>query len=221
MLTPDDENTEDIEKEAKKLLELLGDFEIEFRLNDEEAILFYIAGFCAASEVKNLTCESCTPLFAKSKNTPIYEFEEDLGDFGHMKEEFLNQINRGGLFTPSDAMYILVLFARQLNKKIFDKGEIQKYFFECKNQRAVFTACFELKLRSDDATAAILEQTCEKSHKFSEHIKSIGRRVFNTMSKNFCSEQASKIHESRKRKPKDPKESPAARKIMKLQHESK
>ena len=213
LLKPD-ERSEDTEKEAKKLMEMLGDFEIEFRVNDEEAILFYIAGFLACSEVKGLSCEKCTPLFAKSKNTPIIDFSDDLGD---KKEEFLKQINRGGLFTPSDAMYILVLFARQLFKQIFDRMEKQDYFMSLKSQREVYKECFVLKLQSDKSTAAILEQECENSHKFSEHINSIGHRVFNTLSKNFVEEIKSKIHEDKKRKPKgDPKTDPTARKVLKL-----
>ena len=208
------ERSEDIEKEANKLMEMLGDFEIEFRVNDEEAILFYIAGFLACSEVKALSCESCIPLFAKSKNTPIIEFSEDLGV---KKEEFLYQINRGGLYTPSDAMYILVLFARQLFKQIFDRMEKQDYFMSLKSQREVYKECFVLKLQSDESTTAILEQKCENSHKFSDHIKSIGNRVFNTFSKNFIAEIMNTVHEERKRKPKDnPKTDSAARKVMKL-----
>ena len=214
LLKPD-ERSEDTEKEAKKLMEMLGNFEIEFRVNDEEAILFYIAGFLAASEVKSLSCESCTPLFAKSKDTPNIDFSDDLGV---KKEEFLYQINRGGLYTPSDAMYILVLFARQLFKQIFDRMEKQDFFMSLKSQREVYKECFVLKLQSDESTAAILEQKCKNSHKFSDHIYSIGNRVFNTLSKNFVEEIKSKIHESKKRKPKgDPKTDPAARKILKLQ----
>ena len=217
LLKPVD-SSEDIEKEAKKLLELLGDFEIEFRINDEEGILFYIAGFLACSEIKTLSCESCTDLMAKSKNAPNIDFEG--ADFdvelGDRKAEFLDQINRGGLCTPTDMMYILALCARALRKKIFDEGEIQKHFLNLKNERAVFTACFVLKLQNDETTAAILEQKCENSHPFSEHINSIGHRIFNTMSKNFVGEIKSKIHEGRKRKQKNPKESSAAKKINKL-----
>ena len=156
-----------------EIWEAFSDFEIEFRVDDGEAILFYIAGFLACSEVKALSCESCIPLFAKSKNTPIIEFSDDLGV---KKEEFLNQINRGGLYTPSDAMYILVLFARQLFKQIFDRMEKQDYFMSLKSQREVYKACFVLKLQSDESTTAILEQKCENSQKFSDHIKSIGNR---------------------------------------------
>lgn len=214
--------TEDTTKEAKDLLTLLGfDFEVEFDVKDEQAILFYIAGFLAFSELKKISCEFCICLFAKSKDAPTIDFDNEIGDLEYLKAEFLEQINRGGLCTPSDSMYICVLYARQLFQKIFDKGEIEKKFLSFKNQRNVFTACLELKMQYDSNSAAILEQTCQcpDPHKFSERIKSIGDRVFNTFSKNFISEINDKIHQSKKRKDtgNDEKANPVQKKIKKLQ----
>ena len=112
---------EDIEKEARELLTLIGfDFQIDFDIKDEQAILFYIAGFLSFRELSKIKCESCISLFAKSTKAPEIKFE-DAADFNQYRAEFLAQINRGGLCTPSDAMYICALYARQLNLKIFDK----------------------------------------------------------------------------------------------------
>ena len=66
-----------------------------------------------------MVVEKETLLFIKSKETPDIVLDEDLSD---TKADFLEKINRGGLFTPSDALYICVLYARQLFKKIFDKA---------------------------------------------------------------------------------------------------
>ena len=146
-------------------------------------------------------------------------------DFGDKREEFLEMVNRGGLYTPSDAMYICTMYAYQLFMKIMDEGEIQKKFLSFQCQRSVFTACLELKMNYDSSSLAIMEQTCqdtEKPHKFSDQISSIGQRLFNTFSKNFVGEKESKIHEDKKRKHKgDTKESSSERKIAKLQHFSK
>ena len=173
------------------------DFGSEIDVGDEEGILFFIAGFLSKSEIKKLSCESCTQLFIKSRETP----EIDIGDLGDKKEEFLDQINCGGLCTPSDLLYVCVLHARQLFKEIFDKGEIEKKFLEFENPRSVFAACFELK--------------------FSGKIKSIVTRIFNIFSKNFTAELNDKIHMERKRSQKaDSKENSASRKIKKLQSES-
>ena len=76
-----------------------------------------------------------------------------------------------------------------------------------------------LKKTKDTNSAAILEQTCklEVPHKFSDRIKSIGDRVFNTFSKNFVSERKDEIHASRKRNgTRYDKESKADRKTKKL-----
>ena len=77
---------------------------------------------------------------------------------------------------------------------------------------------FEMKMKNDENAAAILEQTCDNSHKFSERIASIGGRVFNTFSKNFIAEINDKVHASKKRVSQESdKKSSAARKIRKLQ----
>ena len=215
---------EDIEKEAKELLTLIGlDFLIDFDVKDEQAILFYIAGFASFGELKKISCESCVSLFAKSRNAPNIQFDNDGEDVGNYRAEFLKQINRGGLCTPSDSMYICALYASQLFQKIFDKGAIQKTFFDFKNPRNVFAACLEMKMRYDTNSAAILDQTCQdkEPHKFSERIKSIGDRFFNTFSKNFVSEVKDKIHQGKKRKIKgDDKECPLAKKARKLTNDS-
>ena len=123
----------DIAKNAKELFALLDiDFEIEYIVNDEEGILFYIAGFLSKAELKRLSCASCKSLFAKSTDTPQIHLDEDLGD---SQQNLLEEINRGGLCTPSDAIYIYVLYARQLYKRIFDKGDIEKKFLSTHNQR--------------------------------------------------------------------------------------
>ena len=202
--------------EAIQLLSHLSfEFGSEFNVDSEGGILYFIAGFLARAEVKRVKCESCASLFCKSKDTPEIELDNDLGD---SKEKFLEQINRGGLFTPSDLLYVCVLHARQLYKEIHDKGGVEKIFLQMSNQRDVFSACFELKLKSDDNASDILDQTCKDGHKFSERIKSIGARIFNIFSKNFIAELNDNIHADRKRKEKaDEKKSPSARKVKKLQ----
>ena len=80
-----------------------------------------------------------------------------------------------------------------------------------------------MKMRYDTNSAAILDQTCQdkEPHKFSERIKSIGDRFFNTFSKNFVSEIKDTIHQGKKRKIKgDDKECPLAKKARKLTNDS-
>ena len=72
------ERSEDTKKEAKDLLTLIGfDFKIDFDIKDEQAILFFIAGFLSFGELKHISCESCIPLFAKDKHkAPKIQFVE-------------------------------------------------------------------------------------------------------------------------------------------------
>ena len=212
----------DIQEEERKFLELLTfDFGTEFKVGDEEGILFFFAGFCARSEAKNLKCESCVALFVLSKDVPNINFDAAcFGDnLGESRAKFIAQINRGGLFTPTDALYVCVLHARQLYKEVFDKGEIEKKFLDLENPQHVFSAMLEMKMKNDPNAVAILDQSCVNSHKFGERIKSIGDTVFNTFSKNFTQEIMDKENKKRKRNKKDPKDS-SARKIRKLQNDT-
>ena len=156
----------------------------------------------------------------KAPKIQFLDGENNVENF-NFREEFLKQINRGGLCTPSDSTYICALYARQLYQKIYDKGDIQNMFMGFKNQRNVFAACLEMKMQYDVNSAAILEQTCkrEEPHKFSDRIKSIGDRAFNTFSKNFVTERNDEINASKKRDKSKGKENPAERKAKKLKGE--
>ena len=79
-------------------------------------------------------------------------------------------------------------------------------------------------MQFDTNSAAILAQTCkaEEPHKFSERIRSIGDRAFNTFQKNFVQELNDQINANKKRNgTRYDKESSADRKIQKLQSNSK
>ena len=215
--------SEDTLEEAKNMLQLISfDFDDLDSVSDEEGILYFFAGFLARAESKVLKCESCIDLFVLNKSSPNIQLDNDLGE---KRDKFLKQITRGGLFTPTDALYVCVLHARQLHKEVFDKGDIETKFLGLENQQNVFSAMFGLKMRNDTNATAILEQSCQESHKFGDRIKSIGDRVFNTFSKNYRGEIMSKIHEDKKRDKKrksNPDENDSAsRKIRKLNNESK
>ena len=112
------QSPEDVKEEALRILALFFFEEgSELDVGDEDGILFFFAGFLARAEAKRLKCDSCIKMFAKEKKTPMIHLAEDLGD---EKEKFLQQVNRGGLFTPTDALYVCVLHARQLYKEVFD-----------------------------------------------------------------------------------------------------
>jgi hypothetical protein len=74
------------------------------KLNGEEGIIFYVAGYIARSLLKRVKCESCPGLLVKSRDAPAIELseEEDNQEDCQAKEDFLKSINRGGLVTPSE-----------------------------------------------------------------------------------------------------------------------
>ena len=93
----------------------------------DEAIIFYVSGYTAFKEMKRSNCDSCVSLLAKEKEAPVICFDLEEPKISGQevdsasneanslaedeKKNFLDKINRGGLCTPSDLVYITCLHA--------------------------------------------------------------------------------------------------------------
>jgi len=118
-----------IKDEANTLFSLI-DIEPSLASADIEdsSVIYYVSGAFARS-VSNITCcEACAELIMNKENREfLVRFEDDFEV--HRREEFLNQVNRGGLVKPSDLFYIACL-------------HVWKFFFHCESMcrsEAVFT----------------------------------------------------------------------------------
>ena len=79
-----------------------------------------------------------------------------------------------------------------------------------------------IKISSSKDTLSLAKLKCDKGHPFSKFMKIASVKIFNVGSKNYVSEENSKIHAARKNKrknysSKDDIKQPAPRKIAKLQ----
>jgi hypothetical protein len=210
-----------IEEQADTLYALLPieNMSSDFQLHDgEEGVVYYIAGYISRSIMKRTKCEDCFELLIKSLEPPEIDFGTEDAAARSGKEDFLNSIDRGGLVTPSELVYIVCVHAIQLKEELFDSGELQKRFLSSANPRAIFASILNEKITSYAECEELLNQKCNASHKFLTFVPVIASKLFNCLSKNFISKLNDEVHAARKRGGGDASKSTAAkRKIAKLQ----
>jgi hypothetical protein len=210
---------DEIQRQAAELLLLLPDpIDINFTEEREDSIIYYIAGYIARSVMKRLKCQLCADLVCESKEAPPIRFLNDDSDDSaeKSKEDFLQQINRGGLVKPSDLMFLFCLHVHELHKSIFGKKEVKEQFLRSNNHRAVFAQLIWEKLSVQENTSNMLKAECSRGHECEPMLKQASIAFCNCMMKNYVSELNDSLHESRKREG-SKKSSPSKKKVSKLQ----
>ncbi|QQP56558.1 Hypothetical protein FKW44_001256, partial [Caligus rogercresseyi] len=74
------------------------------------------------------------------------------------KEEFLQLLNRGGLVTPSDLVYLTCMHALQLKAEFFDDDYTQELFLASSFLHAVFVNILTKKISNTSASDSIFGQ---------------------------------------------------------------
>jgi hypothetical protein len=183
-------------------------------------IVFFIAGYVSRSAMKSTACSGCKGMLSKSNDLTHLQFEEPgTSAEKEAREEYVSLINRGGLVSPSDLVYVTCVRAIQLNQFIFGNKETKEAFLFTTVPRTVFVNVFLELLKKTVSTERICQQKCKSGHMFSEFLTNFTSSVFNIVSKNFVSELNDVIHEARKHSF-PPKSSKNVRKIAKLQSNS-
>jgi hypothetical protein len=217
-----------VQDEADNLYALLplDNLSCDFQLHKgEEGILYYVSGYIARSILKRTKCDNCHELLIKSMEPPEIEIgqeeEEEKEEDRQAKEAFLRSVDRGGLVTPSELVYLVCVHAIQLKEELFDNGKLQKKFLASANPRSVFASILKMKIECSTETVELLNQTCNSAHEFLKFVPTIAIKIFNCLSKNFISKLNDEIHAARKRggggASDGSKPTPAQRKIAKLQ----
>lgn len=105
-----EENRENIQKEAQTLLLSIEMESCEVKAGEgDEAVIYYVGGYIARGLLKKISCLSCQHMVSQSKESPQVDFVTDFPE--NSKNRLLEQLNRGGLITPSDLVYISCLHA--------------------------------------------------------------------------------------------------------------
>ena len=103
-----------------EMVELLSDLDgheltVECTNPGDKNIIFYIAGFIGRSISKNFKCQDCKDLYITSVEVSAIAFVED-GNGDSTKQDavtratFSKHVNRGGLCTPTDLVYISCIY---------------------------------------------------------------------------------------------------------------
>ena len=188
----------------------------------DQTVIFYIAGYGSRSLLKTISCKDCGKLLIDNIAAPnIIISNEGTGmseEEIEMKDDFLNQLNRGGLCTPSDVTYLSCLCAWSFFQEIVASQEARDILLNSNESLKVFVASLVEIMSWEDETQDILELKCSAGHSFESIFHQIGSKMFNIFMKNYVNEQNSKIRgQSKKRKPAKEKD---IAKIQKLQSTS-
>jgi hypothetical protein len=131
---------------------------------------------------------------------------------------WLDQVNRGGLITPSQLSVISLAHAWFFFETLMKNPSSKTFLLSTvSNQMSVFVRALTLKMKEVSETKTILDTVCVDGHKFQKHFQEISGRMFNIASKNLVTEINSVIHASKKRS--NFSKSSSTRKIAKLQSE--
>ncbi len=216
-------NNNCVDNEADTLFQMLDlDDQLDFSCMEEDKnIIFYVAGYIARSICKQTRCSSCVTLLKSEKNVPevkVTEQEENQESKGleDDKQKLIEQINRGGLFYPSDFVYVLALHAWKLFSLISLKEEAKQFFLSTSSVQLVFVSVFENWLEYSIETKSLTEVKCELGDDTVKFRKMLAAKMFNMCAKNVCSNANSDCHKGKKRESSVTK-NPSVRKVAKLQ----
>jgi hypothetical protein len=183
----------------------------------QAGIIYYVAGYIARSISKQVKKECCMCLFTSNSSRPELAIEEEPRNLEEiqLKEDFTRLVNRGGLLSPSDSLFVICFNAFKLRHKIFSIKEAESFFLsDVENQRETFIDVFFLFYKDDFESNVIFETCCSEGHVFKNYVNSIVQKFFHTSIKNYIADKNSQIHSSKKRYPQgDPT---GGRKIKKL-----
>ena len=113
----------------------------------DQNVIFYIAGFIARSISKNFKCQDCKDLYIASDEVPALTFVED-GNGESTKQDavtratFLKQVNRGGLCTPTDLVYISCIYIWNFYQTLDAHESLLHQVYACGNPREMFAGMY-------------------------------------------------------------------------------
>jgi len=187
---------------------------------DAMSITFYVAGYIARSLSKSLKCEPCVNLLVEKKEPPeqIIINLEDATTTANLKvhSRFLDMVNRGGLFIPTDFVFSATSELYILHKRVFSDNETKSLLLKSPNPRDVFVGASSKNIKNDDVQR--YDVSCEHGHSFLQHhFPRMASKMFNMCTGNYVREINSTLHELKKRSSCPPQTNSGARKITKLQ----
>jgi hypothetical protein len=169
----------------------------------DQNALFYVAGCFTRQISKAMKCESCKDL-SLSKLVCCEPNPAEIESI-QSSENFLSQVDRGGLTIPSQMMFISTVQAWQFYNQIMADSSLSQLLHSPNvSSRNIFVSSFIQYLdRFENTRLAFIDQTCDLGHSVDKILTVISKKCFNIFSKNYISVINSEIHASRKRQNND------------------
>jgi hypothetical protein len=208
-----------------KMVELLSaldgdELTVECKDPGDQNIIFYIAGFIARSITKNSKCQDCKDLYIASDEVPALTFAE-AGSGGSTEQEaamratFLEQVNRGGLCTPTDLVYLSCLYIWNFYQTLDAHESLLDQVYSSGNPRTMFAGMVTTLMAEGEHSSEILRTHCRQDHSFDTIFHQISKKIFNMMTRNYVSQLNDAVRQG-KRPSGGNKSSMQTRKIAKL-----
>lgn len=212
-----DETNNKNSSDARALLSVLQEdmfmtIEVE---RDDEAVIYFVAGYLARGLIKRNPSDCCVQLLQATQCSPILTFDEECDSKSEDKASLIDQVNRGGLVTPSDLVYFVCQLAHTLFKAITNQEIACSTFMKAENQRKTFGLVFMDLIKENLYTETLLDEKCMGNHEFKPMMEELIFRFFNVFAKNYSSKLNDNVHEQKKRS--HSKGPSTNRKVSKLQ----
>ena len=181
-----------------EMVELLFDLDgheltVECTDPGDQNILFYIAGIIARSISKNFKCQDYKDLYIASDEVLALTFVED-GNGDSTKQDavtratFLKQINRRGLCTPTDLVYISCIYNWNFYQTLDAYESLLHQVYACGNPREKFAGMVKTLMEDSKHSSEILRAHCRQNHSFDTIFYQISKKIFNMMTRNYVSQ---------------------------------
>jgi hypothetical protein len=204
---PNEEKLITTSLEAFELINDLDCEEISLQCLEESVntVLFYLAGFFSRSLMQVTNCDCCKKLLFESTDTPVFDMDFPLDDPEAMisKEKLLSLVNRGGLVSPTDLIFITTVYIYNFVMAIMEIPELQLKLLNFSHQSLLFVNALNLQIQKDESGRHIFELKCEAGHSFSSFIDKIAIKLFRICFQNLAKTKNDEIRLQKKRKKTD------------------
>ena len=177
--------------EAEEMLSILNSDDLLKECNSsspDKNILFYVAGFIARIVSKESNCSECKDLCVSQENQlqiDFLEMDNCEEDDAHTGKYLLEQVNRGGLCTPTELIYRSCLYNWNFYRTLSAQGSFLDEVYKSRNSKATYVHMATSLMAEGELSSQILKEHCSCNHSFEAVFPKICYKMFNLMTRNY------------------------------------
>ncbi len=129
-------------------------------------VVFYISGYIAKSIRGALTCDACKSELIASEESPKILIEASgSGDSSTNHTEFFENLNRGGLNTPSDLCFLACIYIYNLFSALMRNQSTRRQLLESQQVCSVFVEAIFISME-EEPLMDVFTKYCKVKHAF-------------------------------------------------------